>query len=224
MKRISIALAGVALTLVSINAEAPKPTSKGADDSNLRQLWSFGLTSKRTGEALVEAGGEHKIDPRKVSYGHNLVVDRDGRVLRPGGRPLQGGERLILTKEYQNEHNIREYARVVSIMAPIRDAILYHFEDTSREKWLKLTRVLRLNKIKTRAAPRITPRSVLSIEQVYDYVASGPTEGSPVMRFLEEAELELKCLGFVDFDFTNPEGHNHAKEHNIKVGSGIKMP
>jgi len=44
------------------------------------------------------------------------------------------------------------------------------------------------------------------------------------MRYLEEAGLELKCLAFQDFDFTNPEGANHCVEHNIAVGSGIKLP
>ena len=234
MRKITIAFVCFALAIPACIASKkdanpspknnPSATETGRDEAGLRRLWSYGLSSRRTGKPLIEAGGEHKIDESKVSYGYNIVVDRNGRVLRPSGRPLQGGEKLVLTKDYQASQNVREYARVVSFMAPIRDAILYNFEHTSKKEWLKLTRVLRVNNIKTKAAPRITPRSVLSIEQVYDYVASDPTEGSPVMRFLEEAELELKCLGFVDFDFTNPEGRNHAKEHNIKVGSGIKLP
>lgn len=66
--------------------------------------------------------------------------------------------------------------------------------------------------------------SVISIEQVYDYAASGNAEGSPIMRYFEEAGLELKCLAFQGFDSTNPEGANHCTEHNIAVGSGIKRP
>lgn len=130
----------------------------------------------------------------------------------------------MLTKEYQKDKNVREYARVYTIMAPIRDAILYHFEEISKEEWMELTKVLEINGIKTKDAKKVSPRSILSSEQVYDYVASGPREGSPVMRYLEEAGLELKCLAFVDFDFTNPQGGNHCKEHNIDAGSGIKMP
>ena len=131
---------------------------------------------------------------------------------------------MILTAEYQNDHNIREYARIYTIMAPIRDTILYHFEETTREKWLAITETLTVNKIKTKDASGIYRRSVLSTEQVYDYISGGNAEGSPVMRYLEEAELELKCLAFRDFDFTNPEGKNHCKEHNIDVGSGIVLP
>jgi len=199
-------------------------TKKGKDKADLKRLWAYGLTSRRTGKPLIEEGSEHKMDESKVSYGYNVVVDRNGKVLPPSGRPLHGGEQLILTQKYQEDKNVREYARVYSIIAPIRDAILYHFEHTSKEEWLKLTKVLTINNIKTIDASAIEPRSILSIEQVYDYIASAPTKGSPVMRFLEEAELELKCLAFVDFDFTNPEGRNHCKEHNLDAGCGIKLP
>jgi hypothetical protein len=44
------------------------------------------------------------------------------------------------------------------------------------------------------------------------------------MRYLEEAELELKCLAFQDFDFTNPEGGNYCVENGIDSGSGIVLP
>ncbi|MFC1862871.1 EF-hand domain-containing protein [Thermodesulfobacteriota bacterium] len=214
------------MTSSKLVAKTASSTVKNENSvTNLKQLWSYGLTNRRTGEPLIEEGGEHKIDQSKVRYGYNMVVDRNGNILHPSGRPLHGGEKLIATSEYQEDKNVREYARVVSIMAPIRDAILYNFENTSRDKWLKVTKILRINNIKTQDATRIEPRSILSCEQVYDYVSKKkPTEGSPVMRFLEEAELELKCLAFVDFDFTNPQGGNHAKEHNIKVGSGITMP
>ena len=196
-----------------------------SDESiDLTELWSYGLTSIRTREPLIEEGNEHKLDESIISYGYNLVVDKNGNVLTPRGAPLQGGEKLILTEEYQSDHNVREYARIFTIMAPIRDAILYHFEEMTREEWLEITEVLTLNKIKTKDADEINGRSILSTEQGYDYVASGKAEGSPVMRYLEEAGLELKCLAFKDFSFTNPEGNKHCIEHNIDVGSGIKIP
>ena len=182
------------------------------------------MTSIRTGEPLVEEGHEHKLDESLISYGYNLVVDKEGNILTPRGAPLQGGEQLILTDEYQNDHNMREYARIFTIMAPIRDTILYHFEETSREEWLKITEILTINDIKTKDAAEINGRSILSTEQVYDFIASGNAEGSPVMRYLEEAGLELKCLAFKDFDFTNPEGGNHCVEYGIESGSGIVLP
>ena len=191
---------------------------------DLTKLWSYGLTSKRTGEPMVEKGGEHKMDKSKVSYGYNLVVDKNGTTLQPRGRPFGNGDKLILTKTYQEDENMREYTRVFTFIAPIRDAILYRFDQTTKEQWLELTWVLKINNIKTVDSMDTGPQRPLSIEQVYDYVAGRPTQGSPVMRFLDEAELELKCLAFVNFDFTNPKGQNHCTDHNIKVGSGIKLP
>lgn len=43
-------------------------------------------------------------------------------------------------------------------------------------------------------------------------------------RYLDEAELELKCLAFQKFDFTNPEGANLCAENGFNSGSGIKLP
>ena len=194
------------------------------EEINLTKLWSYGLTSIRNGEPLIKEGGEHLLDVNIVSYGNNLVVDGSGNVLSPQAAPLQGGERLVYTEEYQDENNVREYARIFTIIAPIRDAILYHFEEMTREEWLELTAILTINSIKTTDAAEINGRSILSTEQLYDYVASGMAEGSPVMRYLEEAELELKCLAFQNFDFTNPEGKNHCLEQDFEIGAGIILP
>ncbi len=199
-------------------------TSASSEVLDLTQLWSYGLTSIRTGEPLIKEGGEHLLDASLISYGYNLVVDENENVLMPRGTPLQGGEQLIRTDDYQTENNMREVARIFTIMAPIRDTILYHFEDTTRAEWLEITAVLTPNNLKTEDAAEINGRSILSTGQVYDYIASGEAEGSPVMRYLEEVELELKCLAFQDFDFTNPEGSNHCEEHAIEVGTGIEFP
>ena len=218
------------LTNTATLTPSQAPTNQNTDEiesgevTDLTELWSYRLTSIRTGEPLIEEGNEHQLDENIISYGYNLVVDKSGNILSPQGAPLQGGEKLILTEEYQYDHNVREYARIYTIMAPIRDAILYHFEEMTREEWLEITAVLTLNNIKTKGANEINGRSILSTEQVYDYIASGEAEGSPIMRYLEEAGLELKCLAFQDFDFTNPEGGNHCVEHEIEVGSGIKVP
>jgi len=194
------------------------------EDIDLTALWSYGLTSIRTGDPLIIEGGEHQLDESLIAFGYNVVVESTGASLAPQAAPLHGGEQLVLAEEYQNDHNVREFARIFTIMAPIRDAILYHFEEMSKNEWLNVTSALTFNRIKTNDAAEINGRSILSTEQIYDYVASGNAEGSPVMRYLEEAELELKCLAFQNFDFTNPEGKNHCIEQNIEIGAGIKLP
>ena len=191
---------------------------------NFEQLWSYGLTSRRTGEPLIRKGAEHNLDKHLISYGYNLIVDETGNQVPPSGRPLQGGEQLTLTSRYRENHNTREFALIYTLMAPIRDTLLYHFEETSKEDWTALTQVLTINGIKTSTATEINGHSILSTEQVYDYIARGQAEGDPVMRYLEEAGLELKCLAFQDFDFTNPEGTNHCEENHFDLGSGIQLP
>lgn len=195
--------------------------------AEIRKLWAYGLISRRTGAPLIEPAGEHKLNKTKVSYGYNQVVDRKGQVLRPGGRPLQGGERLVLIKEYRKDVNVREYARVLTYMAPIRDALLYDFNNTTKKEWLELARILRINKIKITPTQGGGPRTILSIEQVYDYIKRRPREGSPVMRFLEEAELELKCLALDPSKSPVGGGQNmtqHCEEHRKPIGSGLKIP
>jgi hypothetical protein len=195
--------------------------------AELKKLWAYGLISRRTGEPLIETGGEHQLNKSKVSYGHNQVLNRAGQLVRPGGRPLQGGERLILTREYQKDSNVREYAQVFTYMAPIRDALLYNFNNTTKKEWLELTQVLKINQIKTTPAQGFGPRTILSFEQVYDYIKRNPREGSPVMRFLEEAELELKCLALDPSKSPIGGGQNmsqHCEEHGKPMGSGLKSP
>ena len=195
-------------------------TAAAADLSN---LWSYGLTSVRTGEPVIKEGGQHRIDAAIVRYGYNTVVDASGRSLKPTAAPLHGGEQLVATATFVDDANTREYARIVSIVAPIRDAILYDFEKMDRGDWREITAILTLNGIKVEVAPNLDRRSILSTEQVWDYIQQDPSDGSPVMRYLEEAGLELKCLAFVGFNFVNPQGTNHCAEHGLVEGTGIRL-
>lgn len=185
--------------------------------------WADGLTSIRTGQPLVTDWGRHNLDLAAYREGYAVVVDRHGDPIRPGGRPFEGGERLLATGDRQTDPNVRAYAQVLSIIGPMRDALLYDFSATSRDEWDELTRILTLNGIKTSPAASISRRAILSSSQVYDYAASNPQDGSAVMRYFEEAELELKCLAFQGFDFVNPEGVNHCAQHGLVEGSGLRI-
>ncbi|WP_420411657.1 hypothetical protein [Roseibium sp.] len=189
--------------------------------TDLSGLWAFGLISARTGEPLIFEGGEHQLDTSLISYGFNQVTDSNGTVQAAAAAPFSGGEQLVLLTTPLTDTNTIEYARTLAIMAPIRDAILYQYEQTTRVEWEVLTSVLTLNGLKTTAATS-SSATLLSAREVYDYVATGPTDGNPVLQFLEEAELELKCLGFTNFNFTNPEGTNHCEETGLTQGAGIR--
>lgn len=90
MKTKTWMFAGLIMVLAGGTALADADEVK--DHSDLEKLWSYGLISRRTGEPLVKEDGEHRMDRSKVSYGYNVVVDKNGNVLRPSARPLQGGE------------------------------------------------------------------------------------------------------------------------------------
>jgi hypothetical protein len=112
-------------------------------------------------------------------------------------------------------------------MAPIRDVLIHHVDTTSSAQWKELTAILEKNDIKTRQWLKgPTPRdNYYSSQGIFDHLNSTYAGKLPVgavpgnfyaerdyhsmMKYLEEAELELKCRTFSpDFDFTNPEGVN----------------
>ena len=153
------------------------------------------------------------------------MVDKDGRKVAPQGRPIQEGYRLIRTDQPVEDHNTRAYAKVFSITAPIRDALIYRLDKTSPAQWKTLTAILAKNSIKTRQWLKgPTPRdNYYSSQGIFEHLKSTyagkiPANAVPgniyadrdyhsMMKYLDETELELKIKTFSsDFDFTNPEG------------------
>ena len=166
----------------------------------------------------------HRIDPDLVKLGFNLVLDATGSSQPPQGRPLQEGWTLADSTTEITEHNHREYARIASYMMPIRDALMCDIEALEWNDWLAMTQILTDNNIKMEqelsGAP---PDQVYSTEGIYELLKAGD-DFHPMMKYLEEAELELKCIAFQDFDFTNPEGEDHCVLHGLPVGQGLALP
>jgi len=169
-------------------------------------------------------GCGHDVDASLVKLGFNRVVDAAGAAKKPQGKPLQAGDRLEAVSEEVTAPNEREYARVASYIMPIRDALMCDFKLFSLKQWQSLTEILTLNGIKTTQNLSGTPKEQFySTDGIYEHLLAGP-DFHPMMKYLEEAELELKCLAFVDFDFVNPEGDDHCATHGLEVGSGLVLP
>lgn len=176
-----------------------------------------------TGEVPAAPCG-HDLDPQVVSYGFNEVVGADGAVKAPQGRPLQEGDTLVRTAVGVTEPNAAAYAQVAAFMMPIRDALMCDIATTTAEEWEELTRVLTLNEIRaTQDLTGTPPEQYYSTDGIFEHLRKGD-DFHAMMKYLEEAELELKCLAFVDFDFTNPEGDNHCWIHGLEEGSGLVLP
>ncbi len=172
---------------------------------------------------IVECG--HDIDPTIILYGYNEVVDEDGTPITAQGAPLREGYRLIGVDTWVDDKNDREYARIASYMMPIRDALMCDLAATPLETWLGLTEIVTLNELKTIQDLSGTPQEqVYSTEGIYDHLVTSGEDIHPMMKYLEEAELELKCLAFEGFDFINPEGEDHCVIHELSVGSGLILP
>jgi hypothetical protein len=102
---------------------------------------------------------------------------------------------------------------------------LCDIETTGENEWAELTEVLDLNTIKTTQSLTGTPKEQFySSDGIYDHLKNDGEDFHPTMKYLEESELELKCLAFTDFNFTNPEGENHCEIHNLDQGSGLVLP
>jgi hypothetical protein len=166
-------------------------------------------------------------NPKAIKDGYNLVVDSIGIEVPPQGRPFQQGYRLIQVARKIEDRNRRAYAKVFTIMAPIRNALMFRLDKTTPGRWKKLTAILTRNDIKTKQSLKgPTPQdNYYSSEGIFKhlkgtYAGKIPADTAPVntysdadyhamMKYLDEAELQLKGRTFsADFDFTNPEGKN----------------
>lgn len=184
---------------------------------------TMATTPADTGDAGGDSCG-HDLDPQVVAYGFNEVVGADGVVKAPQGRPLQESDTLVRTSAEVTDPNAVAYAQVAAFMMPIRDVLMCDVAITTVGEWEELTRVLTLNGIKTTQDLTGTPpEQYFSTAGIFDHLQDG-ADFNAMMKYLEEAELELKCLAFVDFDFTNPEGDNHCTIRGLVEGSGIVLP
>ncbi len=166
----------------------------------------------------------HRVDPAIVRIGFNVVLDTSGTTQSPQGRPLQEGWTLAESSAEVDDHNSREYARIASYMMPIRDALMCDIAALDEADWHTMTQVLTLNDIRTvQDLSGTPPEHVYSTDGIYELLQDGENF-HPMMKFLEEAELELKCIAFVDFDFTNPDGDDHCAIHSLPVSAGLVLP
>ncbi len=166
----------------------------------------------------------HRVEPAIVRVGHNVVLDTTGTTQSPQGRPLQEGWTLDESATEINDHNSREYARIAAYMMPIRDALMCDIASIEQAQWIELTQILTLNDIReVQDLSGTPPEQVYSTDGIYDLLQDGENF-HPMMKYLEEAELELKCVAFEDFDFTNPKVDDHCAIHNLPVGQGLILP
>lgn len=163
----------------------------------------------------IFTGTAHNLDTTKTNEGFEQVKDKDGSAVKPMGKPIQDGFVLAATTAEVSDANELGYVKVFKVMAPIRDALMYTIASVDSARWATLTKSLTDNGIKT-ASKNLTSSNPMEVEYGTDdiYALARKPDGADihhkVMKYLEEAELALKCK-WLTIDLTNPEGVDPCK-------------
>lgn len=199
-----ITIALVALVSACGEMAPPMPPPGGHVDTYACEISADGY--------CIFTGSPHRLDLDATRTGPERVLDIDGAAVRPGGRPFQDGYTLAAADAPVVDDDALAYVEVFKVMAPIRDALMYDIATTSPGDWAELTTTLRDAGIKLHSEALdspIPPERSYGIDDVYALARSpeGADIHHPVMKFLEEAELALKCQ-WLEMSLVNPEGHD----------------
>jgi len=153
-----------------------------------------------------------------------VAVNSSGEILRAGGAPAANGDELIKHSKDGMTDDEKAFHRVMAIMFPIRNALMYDIAAINQAKWDELVSELKIRGIKDKTfTDGATPRDNYYGRQGIFELAKNP-DGKDIhhdiMKFLEEAGLYFLCHVTSD-DFsqmlkdTHPAGHNPCKDAGI---------
>jgi len=163
------------------------------------------------------------------SVNEAVAASSSGEILKATGRPAFDGDDLIESSQDGMTGDEKAFHKVMAIMFPIRNALMYDIATVTQSEWDELVKDLAKRAIKeTTYTDGVTPRDNYYGRQGVFGLAKNP-EGKDihheVMRFLEEAGLYLLCHVTSDefnqiLKDTHPEGHDPCEDARIIT----KMP
>ena len=146
-----------------------------------------------------------------------VAVNSSGQTLEARGRPAFDGDELIVSVKEGMTDDEQAFHKVMAIMFPIRNALMYDIADLSQDKWDELIVELSKRGIKeTSFTSGATPKeNYYGRQGIFDLAKppNGKDIHHSVMKFLEESGLYLLCHVTSD-EFhqtlreTHPEGHD----------------
>lgn len=153
-----------------------------------------------------------------------VAANSSGEILEAKGTPASDGDDLIESSQEDLSGDEKAFHKVMAIMFPIRNALMYNIADLTQARWDELVAELASRQIKeTTYTDGATPKDNYYGRQGIFDLAKNP-EGQDihhdVMKYLEEAGLYLLCHVTSD-DFnetlqeTHPEGHDPCEDANI---------
>jgi len=158
------------------------------------------------------------------SMNEAVAASSSGEILKARGRPAFDGDDLIESSQDGMTGDEKAFHKVMAIMFPIRNALMYDIATVTQSEWDELVKDLAKRAIKeTTYTDGATPRDNYYGRQGVFGLAKNP-EGKDihheVMRFLEEAGLYLLCHVTSDefnqiLKDTHPEGHDPCEDARI---------
>ncbi|SVA18960.1 uncharacterized protein METZ01_LOCUS71814 [marine metagenome] len=158
------------------------------------------------------------------SVNEAVAASSSGEILKATGRPAFDGDDLMESSQDGMTDDEKAFHKVMAIMFPIRNALMYDIATVTQSEWDELVNDLAERAIKeTTYTDGVTPRDNYYGRQGVFGLAKNP-EGKDihheVMRFLEEAGLYLLCHVTSDefnqiLKDTHPEGHDPCEDARI---------
>ena len=181
----------------------------------------------RPHETGLKQGTDEVLD-RDGNYLYSMneavAARSSGEILKATGRPAFDGDDLIESSQDGMTGDEKAFHKVMAIMFPIRNALMYDIATVTQSEWDELVNDLAKRAIKeTTYTDGVTPRDNYYGRQGVFGLAKNP-EGKDihheVMRFLEEAGLYLLCHVTSDefnqiLKDTHPEGHDPCEDAKI---------
>ena len=155
-----------------------------------------------------------------------VAVNSSGAILEARGTPAMDGDELVQASQDELSGDEKAFHRVMAIMYPIRNALMYDIEAVDQGLWDELVTELASRQIKeTTFTDGQTPKDNYYSRQGIFELAKDPNGRDihhDVMKFLEESGLYLLCHVTSD-DFalmlkeTHPEGHDPCEDAQIET-------
>jgi hypothetical protein len=189
------------------------------------------------GGYCIFTGSPH---PTGLKPGTDNIVDVDGKVLfsideavaanaaggtlEAKGTPASDGDEMIESSQADLSDDEKAFHKVMAIMFPIRNALMYDIAELTQDEWDNYVNELAVREIKeTTFTQGATPKdNYYGRQGIFDLAKNPDGEDihHEVMKFLEEAGLYLLCHVTSD-DFnamlqeTHPEGHDPCEDADI---------
>ena len=210
-----------------------RPADRYACNVNSLGYCIFTGTPHQTGldpgtEDIVDRGGNFLFQ-----VGEAVVVNTQGEALPARGTPASDGDDLERSSQAGLTEDEKAFQRVMAIMFPIRNALMYDIAAVSQAEWDLLVGELERREVKeTTFTSGQTPKdNYYGRQDIFDLAKNpgGMDIHHDVMKFLEEAGLYLLCHVTTDgfgemLKETHPEGHNPCKDAGISTKIPFTLP